>query len=124
MRGESDFIVGVTLSGRVAEHGRELLEPIRDVFGGLFFVFFGLQIDPATLPEMIVPAVGLAAVTAGTKIFTGWWASRRAGIVVTIQPDPAVLRGTVWIPFNQPGGTVGELIDCDAPAIDVRIENL
>lgn len=37
------FLVGVTLSDRVAEQGRELLMPIRDVFGGLFFVFFGLQ---------------------------------------------------------------------------------
>jgi predicted molibdopterin-dependent oxidoreductase YjgC len=62
-----------------------------------------------------------ASVVAGAEVRLS---SRRAGIVVTIQSDPAVLRGTVWIPFNQPGGTVGELIDCDAPVIDVRIENL
>jgi hypothetical protein len=35
-----------------------------------------------------------------------------------------VVRGTVWIPFNQPGGNVGELIDYSAPVTDVRIENL
>ena len=29
--------------------GRELLEPIRDVFGGLFFVFFGLHQEQAGL---------------------------------------------------------------------------
>jgi CPA2 family monovalent cation:H+ antiporter-2 len=70
----------VTLSGQVADEGRELLAPIRDVFGGLFFVFFGLQIDPGTLPEMLAAAVVLAAVSAATKILTGWWAARHAGI--------------------------------------------
>jgi hypothetical protein len=35
-----------------------------------------------------------------------------------------VLRGTVWVPFNQPGVNVGDIIDCTADVIDVRIENL
>jgi K+:H+ antiporter subunit KhtU len=74
------FLLGVTLSGQVAETGRELLEPIRDVFGGLFFVFFGLQIDPGTLGPVLLPALLLALVTAATKIGTGWWAARRMGI--------------------------------------------
>ncbi|MBX7070644.1 MAG: cation:proton antiporter [Microthrixaceae bacterium] len=55
------FLVGVALSDPIAERGRELLLPIRDVFGGLFFVFFGLQVDPATLPPVLLPALGLAA---------------------------------------------------------------
>jgi CPA2 family monovalent cation:H+ antiporter-2 len=74
------FLLGVTISGQVAERGRELLEPIRDVFGGLFFVFFGLQIDPATLSPVLLPAAILAIVTAATKGGTGWWAARRMGI--------------------------------------------
>lgn len=74
------FLVGVALSDRVAERGRELLLPIRDVFGGLFFVFFGLQVDPATLPPVLLPAVGLAAIGAATKIATGVWAARRDNI--------------------------------------------
>lgn len=74
------FLLGVTLSGQVAETGRELLAPIRDVFGGLFFVFFTLQIDPGHLAPMVVPALALAAVTGATKVATGTWAARRAGI--------------------------------------------
>jgi CPA2 family monovalent cation:H+ antiporter-2 len=74
------FLIGLTLSGSVAERGRELLLPIRDVFGGLFFVFFGLQVDPATLPPVLVPALGLAVVTALTKVGTGWWAASQAGV--------------------------------------------
>jgi NADH-quinone oxidoreductase subunit G len=50
--------------------------------------------------------------------------SAKASIVATVEADPTVLRGTVWIPFNQPGGNVGELIDYSAPVTDVRIENL
>lgn len=76
------FLIGLTLSGGVAERGREVLMPIRDVFGGLFFVFFGLQIDPATLPPVLLPALLLASVTAWTKIGTGWWAAGRAGVGV------------------------------------------
>ena len=38
--------------------------------------------------------------------------------------DDHVLRGTAWVPFNQPGANVGELIDIFAPVNDVRIENI
>jgi NADH-quinone oxidoreductase subunit G len=62
-----------------------------------------------------------ASVVAGAEVKLS---SARATIVATVKPDTSVRRGTVWIPFNQPGGTVGELIDCTAAITDVRIENL
>jgi CPA2 family monovalent cation:H+ antiporter-2 len=74
------FLVGVTLSDRVAERGREQLMPVRDVFAGLFFVFFGLQVDPATLPPVLGPAILLALAGVATKTATGWWAAKRAGV--------------------------------------------
>ena len=74
------FLVGVALSGPVAARARRLLGPLRDLFAALFFLFFGLQIDPATLPPVLVQAVALGAVTAGTKVLTGLWAARRAGL--------------------------------------------
>jgi len=74
------FLLGVTLSGQVAERGRELLLPIRDVFGGFFFVFFGIQVDPSTLSPVLLPALALALVTGATKVATGWWGASRAGI--------------------------------------------
>jgi monovalent cation:H+ antiporter-2, CPA2 family len=46
----------------------------------MFFLFFGLQIDPATLPPVLPAALLLAAITAATKIYTGWWAARRIGV--------------------------------------------
>ena len=38
--------------------------------------------------------------------------------------DPAVPRGTAWVPFNQPGANIGELIDSTVAVTDVRIEHL
>ncbi|MFF9867453.1 cation:proton antiporter [Streptomyces sp. NPDC013953] len=74
------FLVGIALSGEVAEGARKLLTPLRDLFAAVFFVFFGLSTDPAAIPPVLLPALLLALATAATKIFTGWYAARRAGI--------------------------------------------
>jgi NADH-quinone oxidoreductase subunit G len=51
-------------------------------------------------------------------------ASTRTSIVLRAVADASVIRGTAWVPFNQPGPNVGELIDCFAAVNDVRIETL
>jgi len=48
----------------------------------------------------------------------------RTSVVFRVQADATVLRGTAWVPFNQSGPNVGELIDCFAPVNDVRIETI
>ncbi|MGW0613226.1 cation:proton antiporter [Streptomyces sp. NPDC002788] len=73
------FLVGIALSGEVAEGATSLLAPLRDLFAAVFFVFFGLHTDPASIPPVLLPALALAAVTTATKIATGYWAARRAG---------------------------------------------
>ncbi|WP_049573694.1 cation:proton antiporter [Streptomyces sp. SBT349] len=74
------FLVGIALSGEVAHNTRRLFTPLRDLFAAVFFVFFGLSTDPTDIPPVLVPALLLAVVTAATKIATGWYAARRAGI--------------------------------------------
>jgi len=74
------FLLGLTLSGQVADEVRALLPPLRDVFGGIFFVFFGIAINPRDLVPVIVPALILAVITMATKIGTGTWAARRVGV--------------------------------------------
>jgi monovalent cation:H+ antiporter-2, CPA2 family len=74
------FLVGIALSGRAAEAAHDLLTPLRDLFAAVFFVFFGLQTDPRSIPPVALAATALALVTAATKIATGWWAARRAGV--------------------------------------------
>jgi CPA2 family monovalent cation:H+ antiporter-2 len=74
------FLVGIALSGPIAEQSHRLLAPLRDLFAATFFFFFGLQIDPATLPPALPVALGLGFVTALTKVLTGYWAAKRAGV--------------------------------------------
>ena len=74
------FLVGIAVSGPMAEQTHRLLAPLRDLFAATFFFFFGLQIDPATLPPALPSAVLLGIVTAATKVLTGFWAARRTGV--------------------------------------------
>ncbi|MEE1929031.1 cation:proton antiporter [Streptomyces sp. TRM 70351] len=74
------FLVGIAISGEVAHSARALLTPLRDLFAAVFFVFFGLSTVPADIPPVLVPALLLAAASLVTKIVTGWYAARRAGI--------------------------------------------
>ncbi|TCM41693.1 cation:proton antiporter [Kribbella sp. VKM Ac-2568] len=74
------FLVGIALSGEVAHGARNLLSPLRDLFAAVFFVFFGLSTDPAQIPPVLGIALALAVLTALTKVGTGWYAARRAGV--------------------------------------------
>ena len=76
------FLVGIAISGQVAEQAERVLTPLRDVFAALFFVYFGIATDPADLPPVLLPAAALAIVTIATKVLTGYIAARRAGVGV------------------------------------------
>lgn len=43
------FLVGIAVSGPAADSARAVLSPLRDLFAAVFFVFFGLQTDPAAI---------------------------------------------------------------------------
>jgi monovalent cation:H+ antiporter-2, CPA2 family len=73
------FLVGIAVSGPIAEQSRRLLAPLRDLFAATFFFFFGLQIDPAALPSALPVAIVLGMTTGVTKLFTGYWAADHAG---------------------------------------------
>lgn len=74
------FLTGLALSESVARRASELIGPLRDLFAALFFLFFGLQIDPSLLGPAVPVALALAVVSSATKVATGWWAAGWAGI--------------------------------------------
>ncbi|MEU4806436.1 cation:proton antiporter [Actinosynnema sp. NPDC023587] len=74
------FLLGIAISGSTAENATRMLEPLRDLFAAMFFVVFGLNTDPSSIPPVLGLAVALAAVTTLTKVATGWWAAKRQGI--------------------------------------------
>jgi monovalent cation:H+ antiporter-2, CPA2 family len=91
------FLVGIALSGEAAEAAQALLTPLRDLFAAVFFLFFGLQTNPRSIPPVALAAAALALVTAATKVATGWWAARRAGV----GPRGRWRAGTVLIPRGE-----------------------
>ncbi|HEX6954249.1 MAG TPA: cation:proton antiporter [Agromyces sp.] len=74
------FLVGIALSGRVAANASAVLTPLRDLFAAIFFVFFGLTTDSSAILSMMPAALALALVTILTKLVSGAFAARRAGV--------------------------------------------
>lgn len=74
------FLVGIALSGRVAANASAVLTPLRDLFAAMFFVFFGLTTDSSAILSMMPAAAALALVTILTKLVSGSYAARRAGV--------------------------------------------
>jgi CPA2 family monovalent cation:H+ antiporter-2 len=87
------FLVGIALSGAVQERAAALIEPLRDLFAAMFFLFFGLQIDPGSLVDSLPAAIVLVVVTALTKVVVGAHAARRQGVARRGQ----IRAGTVLI---------------------------
>jgi monovalent cation:H+ antiporter-2, CPA2 family len=91
------FLLGIALSGEVAHRARPLLEPLRDLFAAVFFVFFGLSTDPRQLGGVLLPAGVLVVAGVGTKLVTGWVAAARAGI----GPGGRVRAGAALVPRGE-----------------------
>ncbi|MFM1958021.1 MAG: hypothetical protein RI929_384 [Actinomycetota bacterium] len=70
------FLIGLLLTGEVAETARARLSPIRDIFAAIFFLFFGITTNPADLPEVLPLALLLAILGIGGKYLVGWWVTR------------------------------------------------
>jgi CPA2 family monovalent cation:H+ antiporter-2 len=70
------FLIGLLLTGEVAETARARLSPIRDIFAAIFFLFFGITTDPADLPSVLPLALLLAVLGIGGKYLVGWWVTR------------------------------------------------
>jgi NADH-quinone oxidoreductase subunit G len=71
------------------------------------------HVNPVDLATIGVPA--------GTEVRL---VRERGSVVLPLVPDPAVAKGTIWAPFNQPGVDVRDLLDSTVPVVDVRIERL
>jgi CPA2 family monovalent cation:H+ antiporter-2 len=70
------FLVGLLLTGEVANSVRTRLAPLRDFFAAIFFLFFGLATDPADIPNVLPLALLLAVIGTLLKLFVGWWVAR------------------------------------------------
>lgn len=87
------FLVGIALSGSVAERSRADLAPVRDLFAAGFFVFFGLQLELGGLVDVLPWVVALALLGIAGKLATGWFGAAREGVAI----PGRVRAGTVLI---------------------------
>ncbi|GAA1436455.1 cation:proton antiporter [Microlunatus lacustris] len=74
------FLVGLALSGEVADRARAVLAPLRDLFSAAFFLAIGFSVGPAALLPVVPAALALAAASAAAKVATGWSAAARQGV--------------------------------------------
>ena len=74
------FLLGIAISGSTAQAATRVLEPLRDLFAAVFFVVFGFNTDPRSIPPVLGYAVLLAVITAVTKVATGAWAAKQIGV--------------------------------------------
>jgi monovalent cation:H+ antiporter-2, CPA2 family len=74
------FLVGLALTGEIADRTRAVLIPLRDLFAAAFFLAIGLSVSPDELLPLLPAAFALAAVTAATKLVTGHYAASRDGV--------------------------------------------
>lgn len=91
------FLLGIAMTGPLADRARALLGPMRDLFGAVFFLSFGLGIAPESIPPVAALALGVAALTTVTKVATGWWAARAIGI----GPAGRLRAGTAFVPRGE-----------------------
>jgi NADH-quinone oxidoreductase subunit G len=60
-------------------------------------------------------------VAAGTEIRV---IAPKKTVALPVAADPAVARGAVFVPFNQAGTNIADVIDASAGVTDVRLERL
>ena len=72
-----------------------------------------IHMNPVDLERVGVTAGGSVRIT-----------TERGSRVLTVHPDSGLARWTVWMPFNQPGGGVNDLISASGIVADARIETV
>lgn len=70
------FLVGLLLTGEVATAVRTRLAPLRDFFAAIFFIFFGLSVDPSEIVKVLPLALLITVLGGAGKFFIGWWTAR------------------------------------------------
>ena len=72
-----DFLIGVVIGDtEVSERVTRLVNPVRDLFGALFFLSIGMLIDYHTLGDYIAPALVVVAVFMLSKIVANAWRNK------------------------------------------------
>lgn len=70
------FLVGLLLTGEVAESLRSRFAPLRDLFSAIFFLIFGLSISALDVLAVLPVALAFSVLGIAGKFAVGWWIGR------------------------------------------------
>lgn len=70
------FLIGMLLTGEVAESLRSRFAPLREIFSAIFFLFFGLSISVVDVVNVLPAAIAFSVVGIAGKMAVGWWVGR------------------------------------------------
>ncbi|HEX2076585.1 MAG TPA: cation:proton antiporter [Longimicrobium sp.] len=74
------FLAGLMLSETEhRERVQRMFLPLEGLFAAVFFLSFGLSVNPRALAEVWPVALGLAVLGAAAKVGAGWWIGRLSG---------------------------------------------
>jgi CPA2 family monovalent cation:H+ antiporter-2 len=92
------FLAGLAVGGTpLKERAAHTLTPLQTLFAALFFVSFGMSLDPASLLAVALPAAGLVVLGLLSKTIGGYVAGRAAGY----GPRPALVVGLSLVPKGE-----------------------
>jgi CPA2 family monovalent cation:H+ antiporter-2 len=70
------FLIGMLLTGEVAESLRSRFAPLREIFSAIFFLFFGLSISVIDVVNVLPVAIAFSVLGIIGKMAVGWWVGR------------------------------------------------
>ena len=70
------FLIGMLLTGEVAESLRSRFAPLREIFSAIFFLFFGLSISVVDVVNVLPAAIAFSILGIAGKMGVGWWVGR------------------------------------------------
>ena len=70
------FLIGMLLTGEVAESLRSRFAPLREIFSAIFFLFFGLSISFVDVVGVLPVAIAFSVLGIAGKLAVGWWVGR------------------------------------------------
>jgi len=73
------FLVGLLLTGEVANTVRGRLGSLRDLFAAIFFLFFGLATNFAELLQVLPAVLIFVLIGVAGKFAVGWWIAKDLG---------------------------------------------
>ena len=92
------FLAGLALAETEhRERVERLFAPLQGLFAAVFFLGFGLSIDPGTFAAVWPQALSLTLLGVALKVAGGWWIGRRDGL----PPRSALALGLTLIPRGE-----------------------